>query len=264
MVVGMCLIAFAFQPDGPYPLRLIANRDERHSRPAAPLARWADVPGIVGGRDLQAGGSWLALHDAGRMAAVTNVRDLRTETLSGAPSRGELVREALLSDDLPGWLAHLAEGAAWRYAGFNLLVCDGQRMWHLHRGYQRLELHMLTPGLYGLSNASLDTPWPKLIAVKHGLAKSIADQRWPATALEAMADSREVEERQRLPDTGVGEALERNLSAAFILGSEYGTRAMTWLTWHADGRIEIGERRFAPGGRPTGETLLELASTVVN
>ncbi|APX92473.1 hypothetical protein BWR19_05685 [Halomonas sp. 1513] len=254
----MCLIAFAFHPHASLPLRLIANRDERHARPTAPLARWHDTPAILGGRDLLAGGSWLALHRDGRMAAITNVRDPRIGVADTAPSRGELVRQALLSDDLPGWLARLAEGDAWHYGGFNLLVGDAQRLWHLHRGHARLALQPLAPGCYGLSNADLETPWPKLTLAKRGLAASLDSGRWPEDALAAMADQRQVSDPTQLPDTGVGEALERFLSPPFIVGEEYGTRATSWLSWHADGHIEITERRFGPGGLPAGETTEHL------
>ncbi|MDR5904307.1 NRDE family protein [Franzmannia qiaohouensis] len=250
----MCLIAFAFCPDDPVPLRLIANRDERYARPTAPLARWGDTPAILGGRDLVAGGSWLALHQGGRMAAVTNVRDPRISVADNTPSRGELVRQALLSDDLSGWLARLAEGDAWQYGGFNLLAGDAQQLWHLHRGYGRLMLQSLSPGHYGLSNADLETPWPKLQLAKAGLTASLNGGRWPADALAAMAEHHPISDPARLPDTGVGEALERFLSPPFIIGEAYGTRATSWLSWHADGHIDITERRFGPGGTPAGET----------
>ncbi|PAU76930.1 NRDE family protein [Halomonas salipaludis] len=254
----MCLIAFAFHPGSRVPLRLVANRDERHSRPSAALARWRDTPAIIGGRDLVAGGSWLAVHSGGRMAAITNVRDPGIQVAAAAPSRGELVRQALLSDDLPRWLAGLAEGEAWRYSGFNLLAGDARQLWHLHRGRERLALQSLPPGHYGLSNADLDTPWPKLELAKAGLAESLVAQRWPDAALATMADSQEVEDPRTLPDTGVGETLERFLSPPFIVGEEYGTRATSWLSWHADGRLKFGERRFGPGGMPAGETTERL------
>ncbi|WP_245701417.1 NRDE family protein [Franzmannia pantelleriensis] len=251
---AMCLIAFAFHPDDAVPLRLIANRDERYARPSAPLARWRDTPAILGGRDLVAGGSWLALHRGGRMAAITNVRDPRIRVADAAPSRGELVRQALLSDDLPGWLAQLAEGDAWQYGGFNLLAGDARQLWHLHRGHRRLALQSLPAGHYGLSNADLETPWPKLQLAKTGLAASLDGGRWPDDALTAMAEHHPINDPARLPDTGVGEMLERFLSPPFIIGEAYGTRATSWLSWHADGHIEITERRFGPGGVHAGET----------
>lgn len=247
----MCLIAFEYRPGAAIPLRLVANRDEFHQRPAAALGRWQDAPNIVGGRDLEAGGSWLALHQRGRFAAVTNVRDPLLETSATAPSRGNLVREALECPNLDAWLRQLAAGEGWRYAGFNLLAGDGERLWHLHRGRDRLLLNAVTPGLHGLSNASLDTPWPKLIAARQGLATALR-RNWPEDALNALSD-RHMAADSQLPETGVGLELERRLSPPFIIGEQYGTRATTWLTWQAEsGVIELGERRFGPQGEVLG------------
>lgn len=250
----MCLIALAYHPDAPHWLHLVANRDEFHDRPSAALDDWPDAPQILGGRDLRAGGSWLALHRRGRLATVTNVRDPALVVPKQAPSRGELVHQALTCDDLAAWLERLAAGEAWRYAGFNLLVAEERRLWHLHRSRHALTLQRVGPGLHGLSNADLDTPWPKLLASRQGLADSLTQGVWPDTALAAMGDTQEITNAARLPDTGVGRELERRLSAAFILGDTYGTRALTWLRWHREGRVEITERRFGPGGQARGET----------
>ncbi|PMR73002.1 NRDE family protein [Billgrantia endophytica] len=249
----MCLIAFEYRPDTRVPLRLVANRDEFHHRPSAPLGTWGDAPGIVGGRDLEAGGSWLAVHRSGRFAAVTNVRDPALKVGAAAPSRGQLVRDALECSDLAGWLKALAGGDGWRYAGFNLLAGDRGRLWHLHRGRERLSLSTVSPGVHGLSNASLDTPWPKLITARQGVMTALRRGRWPQDALAAMADHHPADDAH-LPETGVGLELERWLSAPFIQGERYGTRAMTWLEWNAgDGTIRLGERRFGPGGQALGE-----------
>ncbi|MBB3332426.1 uncharacterized protein with NRDE domain [Halomonas campaniensis] len=253
----MCLIAFDHRPGSDWPLRLVANRDEFHARPAASLAAWEDAPDIVGGRDLEAGGTWLAVHRRGRFAAVTNVRDPRLKVPAGAPSRGALVREALERDDLTAWLDRLAGGEGLHYAGFNLLAGDGERLWHLHRGLDGLSLRAVAPGLHGLSNASLNTPWPKLIAVRQGLTGSLRHGRWPGDALAVMADPHPADD-DRLPETGVGLEMERRLSSPFIVGEQYGTRAMTWLAWQASGRIEIGERRFGPNGVALGESVERL------
>lgn len=254
----MCLIAFDFRPQAWVPLRLVANRDEFHHRPAAALAAWQDAPDIIGGRDLEAGGSWLAVHRGGRVAAVTNVRDPALKVPADAPSRGQLVREALECPDLPGWLARMAAGEGWRYAGFNLLASDGERLWHLHRSRERLLLAQVAPGIHGLSNDSLDTPWPKLIAARQGLATALR-RRWPEDALDALSDPRTADDSQ-LPDTGVGLELERRLSPPFIIGEQYGTRATTWLEWNRQGQvIEIEEHRYGPAGLKLGSTRRTLA-----
>nr|WP_298250892.1 NRDE family protein [uncultured Halomonas sp.] len=253
----MCLIAFDHRPDSAWPLRLVANRDEFHARPTAGLAAWGDAPEILGGRDLEAGGTWLAVHRGGRFAAVTNVREPRLRVPDGAPSRGGLVHDALTHPELESWLARLERGEALRYAGFNLLVGDGERLWHLHRGLEGAVLREVPPGLHGLSNATLDTPWPKLVEARRGLGAALRHGHWPTDALAAMADPHPADDAC-LPDTGVGLELERFLSSSFIIGEQYGTRAMTSVGWHASGRIEISEKRFGPGGAANGETRLTV------
>ncbi|MCH4809986.1 NRDE family protein [Vreelandella neptunia] len=259
----MCLISFAWQPGSPTPLRLIGNRDELHARPTAPLAEWKDNPMIVGGRDLEAGGSWLAAKRGGVVAALTNVRDLQLATPPGAPSRGELVAGALQCDDIEAWLTALSQGEALRYAGFNLLVATPQRLWHLHRGRDRLALSDVPPGVHGLSNADLNSPWPKLLHVRSALEQQLLPAgllpTWPAVVQRAMQNPQEAAVEE-LPDTGVGLALERQLSAAFIVGERYGTRATSWLTLDAQGSIDITEQRFGPLGHFEGETTLSIPS----
>lgn len=259
----MCLISFAWQPGTPTPLWLIGNRDEFHARPTAPLAEWKGHPAIVGGRDLEAGGSWLAAKHGGVIAALTNVRDLQLVTPPGAPSRGELVAGALQCDDIDAWLTTLSEGEALRYAGFNLLVATPQRLWHLHRGRDRLALSEVAPGVYGLSNADLNSPWPKLLHVRSALEHTLFQldpvQAWPHFVQRAIQNPQEAAVEE-LPDTGVGLELERRLSAAFIVGERYGTRATSWLTLDAQGNIDISEQRFGPLGRFEGETTLALPS----
>ncbi|MCE9665938.1 NRDE family protein [Halomonas sp. M5N1S17] len=250
----MCLIAFDYRPDSRFPLRLVANRDEFHQRPSAPLGPWQETPDIIGGRDLEAGGSWLAVHRRGRFAAVTNVRDPELKVTADAPSRGQLVREALECADLADWLRKLADGDGWRYAGFNLLAGEVGRLWHLHRGRDRLVLDVVTPGVHGLSNAGLNTAWPKLIKARQGVVEALRRGHWPDDALAALADAGRAEDDQ-LPDTGISLELERMLSAPFIIGEQYGTRAMSWLEWDAErAAIRMGERRFGPGGILQGES----------
>lgn len=259
----MCLISFAWQPGTPTPLRLMGNRDEFYARPTAPLGEWQDSPDVIGGRDLEAGGSWLAAKRGGVVAALTNVRDLQLSVPTGAPSRGELVANALQSGDIEGWLTALNEGEALRYAGFNLLVATPQRLWHLHRGRDRLALSEVSPGVHGLSNADLNSPWPKLLQVRDALEQSLLSvgtlQTWPSTVQRAMQNPQQAAD-EALPDTGVGLELERQLSAAFIVGEHYGTRATSWLTMDSHGHIEITEQRFGPLGRFEGETTLALPS----
>ena len=250
----MCLLAFDWQPGTPTPLRLIGNRDEFYARPTKPLHHWPDVA-LLGGRDEQAGGTWLAANARGVVATLTNVRDPRLETPAGAPSRGELVCQALTCADLPRWLDELVDNAN-HYAGFNLLVATPEKMWHLHRGYERVALTEVAPGVHGLSNADLDTPWPKVEALC-GAVRQQDTSGFPGQALTAIQDDRQAQE-QALPNTGVGLELERSLSAAFIRGEQYGTRATTWLELDTSRRVTITEQRFGEGGRFSGSTTSQI------
>lgn len=264
----MCLITFAWHPGSPTPLRLMGNRDEFHARPTAPLDYWQDCPAIAGGRDLEAGGSWLAARQGGIVAAVTNVRDPRLTTPPGAPSRGALVADALQCDDIESWLTALKQSEALRYAGFNLLVATPQRLWHLHRSRDRLALREVPPGVHGLSNADLNSPWPKLLHVRDALEQSLLRDGllqecqtppWPTAVRRAMQNPDEAAV-EALPDTGVGLELERQLSAAFIVGERYGTRSTSWVTLDHQGHVEITEQRFGPLGHFEGETSLTIAN----
>ncbi len=176
----MCLIVFAWQPGHALPLLVAANRDEFYARPSLPLAAWEDAEGVFAGRDLEAGGTWLGLGPAGRFAALTNVRD--PSQALGKRSRGELVADFLRGGGNPAdYLAQVA-GRAADYSGFNLLIGDRHQLWHYNPrvGPPRL----LPAGIYGLSNAALDTPWPKLLKARAALAERLAEPHpcwscWP-------------------------------------------------------------------------------------
>ncbi|MGE4404497.1 NRDE family protein [Pseudomonas sp.] len=242
----MCLIVFAWRPEHALPLVLAANRDEFHARPSLPLGCWEDAPWIVGGRDLQAGGTWLGITASGRFAALTNIR--APGQPPGLRSRGELPERYLRGELTPSdYLAELA-GRCADYAGFNLLVGDHRQLWHLHS--HTGEPQPLAPGLYGLSNAGLDTPWPKLTRARAALASQLARPE-PEHLLELLADTQSAAEHE-LPRTGVSLEWERRLSSIFIASPEYGTRASTALIRRADGTLDILERSFGPQG-PLGE-----------
>jgi uncharacterized protein with NRDE domain len=250
----MCLLAFSLAQHPRYALLLAANRDEFFARAAAPLAWW---PGDqwLGGRDLQAGGSWLVLDRGGRLAMLTNVREPGRE-LAGLASRGELPLLALQGADA---LALAAEPRN----GFNLLQIDSlaaSARWTSNRPQPRGA--DLGPGLYGLSNAALDTPWPKLQRLKQGVAAALESDAPEAALLAALADAEPADD-DLLPDTGIGLARERQLSSSFIriAGIDgqaiYGTRCSTLVIAERDGQglqIRVIERRFGSDGEVAGES----------
>jgi len=250
----MCLIVFAWRPTHALPLIVAANRDEFHTRPSSPLAPWEDVPQIIAGRDLQAGGTWLGLGPDHRFAALTNIRAPGAPT--GSHSRGELPERFLGGQLSPeAYLTELA-GHLERYSGFNLLVGDRHQLWFLNSRVGKPE--QLSAGIYGLSNAALDTPWPKLLRARAALHECI-DAPETETLLQLLSDSQPADDAE-LPRTGVSHEVEKMLSSVFIASPDYGTRASTVLIRRADGSTSITERCYGPDG-PLGEVSISLPFT---
>ena len=245
----MCLILLAWQAHPNYPLVVAANRDEFFTRPSAPASFWAESPQVLAGRDLEAGGTWLGVSQQGCFSALTNYRE-GGQQRPGAPSRGALVADFLSGNDAAEpYLAGLVEKGA-RYNGFNLFVGDAQRLgYYSNRG---AEPCWLTPGIYGLSNHLLDTPWPKLATAKAAFSRALDDLPAQAAFFDLLADQ-EIVADTRLPETGVPVAWERILSAVFVSSPDYGTRASTLLTMREDGRVTLIERSFGAGAAPLGE-----------
>ena len=240
----MCLILIAYQTDARYRLVVAANRDEFFRRPAAPADYWPDAAHILGGRDLEKGGTWMGVATDGRWAAVTNFRD-GSNARPGARSRGELVADYLRDPALPGTYADSVRHGARDYAGFNLVFGNHQ---HLHYySNQQTATMMLGPGVYGLSNGLLDTPWPKVERGKSALSGAIASSQGPDGLVEsllAVLSDRSIAPDDALPNTGIGKDWERRLSASFITAPGYGTRASTVLLLTGDGEIHFRERCF--------------------
>ena len=248
----MCLIVFAWRPGHPVPLVLAANRDEFYARPSLPLGHWQDAEGVHAGRDLEAGGTWLGLGPNGRFAALTNIRDPGQPL--GRRSRGDLVARFLTSQvSIDQYLDDIGSRAS-EYSGFNLLLGAAGRLCYFNQR-ERLPRD-LASGVYGLSNAGLDTPWPKLLKAKAALAAQVDDPR-PEGLLALLRDPERAADGA-LPDTGVGLATESLLSSVFIASENYGTRASTALIVRAEGSRRIVERSFGPYGGALGEVDLSL------
>ncbi|BBT37935.1 NRDE family protein [Pseudomonas putida] len=246
----MCLIVFAWRPGHALPLIVAANRDEFYARPTQALAAWEDAPGVHAGRDLEAGGTWLGIGPLGRFAALTNIRDPQQPL--GPRSRGELVAAYLRGDlGVEAYLDQVASRSS-QYSGFNLLVGDAGQLGYLNA--RQSSPRLLEPGMYGLSNAGLDTPWPKLIKARSGLEALLEDPQ-PEHLLALLADAAPAHDSD-LPETGVGLATEKLLSSVFIASQNYGTRASTVLLVDDQGRRRIIERSFGPFGGHLGEVEL--------
>ena len=256
----MCLVALAIGQRQRFPLVIAANRDEFRARPAQALGWWSPgrgAPAILGGRDLRAGGTWLGLTAAGRLALLTNIRD-PARYAADAPSRGDVVPMWLRGDlAVAEFCAQIAES---RRNGFNLIAADfarGECVWASNRGEPSRPLEH---GLWGLSNAGLDTPWPKVEALKREVGDAIAtaaDADALARRLFDALGNRNIAADVALPNTGVPRDWERALSAAFIdlPSAGYGTRCSTVLiTERIDGRVatQVFERSFDDGGQDSG------------
>ncbi|TVQ44289.1 MAG: NRDE family protein [Gammaproteobacteria bacterium] len=257
----MCLIAIAWQCHPRFPLVLAANRDEFHARPTAAVHRWNSPVGIIAGRDLEAGGTWLGASPGGRIAALTNVREPASGTLAAAPSRGELP-VAFLADTRPpaAFAQDLADTAA-RYRGFNLLLLTGEAL--LVTSNRTAGPVTPGPGVHALSNAPPGVDWPKTRRARDILGSALADN---GDTLEALVDAAfglladpAPAEDFELPESGLPTDRERQLSAIFVAGSDYGTRCSSVLVVDHERTLHWHERRFGPDTRPTGSSRLQLA-----
>jgi uncharacterized protein with NRDE domain len=240
----VCLIALAHRVHPEFPLVVAANRDEFYARPTAQAAFWDDRPAILAGRDLECMGTWLGVTTTGRFAAVTNFRD-PADTRTSAESRGTLVSRFLESaEPAASYIAEVTRNAE-AYRGFNLLACDGKDLY----SYSNREgsPQRLGPGIYGLSNHLLDTPWPKVRLARERLAEAL-DPAPSTEPLFALLSHTDFPDDEDLPQTGVGRERERMLSAARIVSETYGTRCSTVFLQRADRTGSFAERTFGPQG----------------
>ncbi|PTX60272.1 uncharacterized protein with NRDE domain [Melghirimyces profundicolus] len=236
----MCLILLALRVRPEIPLIVAANRDEFLDRPTDPARFWPDAPRILAGRDRVGGGTWLGVTREGRFAALTNYRD-PSEPRSGKESRGRLVRDYLADDFLPvEYLRRVAEERD-RYPGFNLLVGNPGELWYYSNRADWIT--PVKPGIHGVSNAFLNTPWTKVVRGKQGLSDGL-NGRLRDCLFDVLADSEPAPDGE-LPDTGVGLELERGLSPVRIDLPGYGTRSSTVLTVKNDGEVTFVERTFS-------------------
>jgi len=238
----MCLLFIAWKSHPSYRLILAANRDEFYDRPTSPAHFWRESPDILGGRDLQAGGTWLGVTTRGRIAAITNYRD-PASIKSQAPSRGKLVTDFLSGTYSPGdYQDHLSQNGD-QYNGFNLVFGNTEQLaWHSNHGGGGRHLE---PGIYGLSNHLLDTPWPKVNKGKEAFKKILSPGNNPApSTLFKMLTDRSPADDISLPDTGVGSQWERVLSPIFITSPTYGTRSSTLIYIDLHGHVTFMERTY--------------------
>ena len=253
----MCLLALAWNAHPRYRLVLAANRDEWHARPAARLAPWPEAPTLLAGRDLQAGGTWLGLGEDRRFGVVTNFRE-GAPPRPAAPSRGGLIPAFLAGRQPAADFLDGLSGTATAYAGFNLLLGDARQLWYASNRAAPFA-RPLPAGVYGLGNGLIDTPWPKLLRLRQGLADwSHGGAAGRLSALfELLADRQRVPHDQ-LPRTGLEPEWEHLLSSPFVHHPDYGTRCSTVVLIGHDGSLETIERSFSADGTLQDEAAWRL------
>jgi uncharacterized protein with NRDE domain len=240
----MCLLLLALQAHPVYKLVIAANRDEFYERPTAPAEFWDERPDILGGRDLCAGGTWFGITRKGRFGAITNYRD-PASLKSAAPSRGRLVSDFLTDEEAPAAYLSRVDLSEGDYNGFNLVVgIRDQLCWYSNRGHG---IQRIMPGIHGLSNHLLNTPWPKVSRAKAVLKDILSNNTVlsPGVLFDMLLD-RSIPGDDILPDTGVGIELERILSPIFIASPGYGTRSSTILLLDREDRVTFLERTHGP------------------
>jgi uncharacterized protein with NRDE domain len=251
----VCLIAFAWRSHPRCRLAVAANRDEYFGRPTAPAGFWDDHRNVLAGRDLEAGGTWLGITLDGRFAALTNYRN-PADKKTGAPSRGALVADFLTGRTSAEEYVRLVEKGGADYNGFSLLVGDvGSMFFFSNRGDRATRV---APGVHGLSNHLLDTPWPKVEKAKARFA-ALLDGAFDSERAFGLLNDTDRASGGELPSTGVSLELEERLSAIRILAvGGYGTRCSTALCFGQDGRIEFHERSYSEEGGVSGTVSYRL------
>lgn len=252
----MCLILLALQKHPEYKLILAANRDEYYERPSEPPHFWKDVPQLLAGRDRVAGGTWLGITKAGRIAAVTNYRD-PASVKPDAPTRGKLVSDFLANDIDPSSYLDRLRLEKDRYNGFNLILGNRDRIiWYSNRSDR---VTPLPPGVYGLSNHLLDTPWPKIVRAKAGIEEIIRPgEQVSAEALLRLLKDQTIAPDDLLPRTGVPLEWERILSPIFISSPTYGTRSSTVILIDKNDHVTFVDRTFNSHPEPVSTAKFEF------
>lgn len=235
----MCLLVFAWKIHPDYDLILAANRDEFFNRPTRPATLWDDKPELLAGMDLEGGGTWLGVTLGGKFSAITNYRDMKNHK-ENAPSRGKLPLNYLSGIQSPSAYIDSIRSGAYRFNGFNLIAGNKNAIWYYSNIQDKPE--KLGPGIYGLSNHLLDTPWPKVEKAKETLAEIMAGDEPTHEKLFRLLNNRSPAPENQLPDTGLDRATEKMVSSAFIEMDGYGTRSSTVIMLNKSGHLEFRER----------------------
>ncbi len=252
----MCLIFLSFNQHPDYPLIIAANRDEFYDRPASSLGLWPEHPNVLAGKDLTGGGTWLGVTKSGYFAMLTNYRDM-AKIKANAPTRGKLVLDYLAGEfDASNYLQAL-DASASLYNGYNIILGTLNDPWYFSN--QNHKLFRLGTGLYGLSNALLDTKWPKVEIGKETFKGIIEQESLNTEALFSFMYDKTLAPDEKLPDTGIGYEKEKLLSSMFIELPGYGTRNTTVLVKDKNNNVQIVERTYSQLNDSTSELKFEFS-----
>jgi len=239
----MCLILLAYQIDPEYPLIIAANRDEFHNRPTAIATFWEETPTVLAGRDLQRGGTWLGITRQGRVAMLTNYREIAKSPISSL-SRGQLVSQFLCHHSSPTDYLQQQINYAKDYGGFNIILGTVETLYYYSNRGKGLQ--SISPGIHGLSNHLLNTPWPKVKKGKTALQNLLTSSTLSTEKLFELLDDHTSVPDSELPNTGMDIAVERLLAPLFVVGEKYGTRCSTIILVKYNREINFLERSFSP------------------
>ncbi|MBV7316051.1 NRDE family protein [Shewanella sp. NIFS-20-20] len=246
----MCILFLAINSHPDYPLIVCANRDEFHHRATQPLHQWQQPSGIIAGRDLQAGGTWLGINQQGQFAALTNLRTPQANQANRL-SRGDLVIKALSAEPMHKWLLTNAD----KYNPFNLIYQQGQDYFCFNSMSARS--HKLSSGFHAISNGAMDDEWPKMATGRKALEEAISSSsQINRQQLLPLLQDQSRPSDDLLPNTGIGREWERLLSAIFIISPDYGTRSASILIKNQQGQLELSETRFNQKGKTIGSEVI--------
>jgi len=239
----MCLLVFSLRSHKKYPLILAGNRDEFYKRPTRPAQFWKSKPNLLAGKDIKAGGTWMGVTKSGKLGALTNYRDL-TNIKDDAPTRGSIVTDYLSgSKPAPVFLETLDEDAE-NFNGFNVLAGTPDSFFHYSN--ETRSITEIESGIHGISNAVLNTPWPKVEKAKEDLRNAISNDHIDTEELFTLLKSKKTYPLEMLPETGLPDKKEKEVSAAYIKTEDYGTRCSTIILMDQNGEVTFMERTYDP------------------
>lgn len=237
----MCLIVFSFKHHSKYPVILAGNRDEFYGREARQAHFWDTVPPLLAGKDLRAGGTWLGVNHKGEFGAITNYRDLNNP-INGEQSRGEIIPKFLTHDGSPEDKLSRVQKNYPAYSGFNLLAGNADQIYYLNNINRQFQT--VPPGIHGISNAFLDTPWPKVEKAISAFKEAVHPDTIDRDEIFQFLQDSDPFPLEDLPDTGLSPEKEKAVSPIFIKTEDYGTRCSSLLTIDNDGQVQFIEKTY--------------------